>query len=154
MFIYSVRASTIRFFSVIGLTLAVMIGILVFNGSAESIPTASASVELSDVKTNEDRVAFIARLGIIVKPVPKESEEVMIPENFDRLLLEYNEIQKRQGLDLSRYKNKKVNRYTYEAENYNGAPACVNLVIYKGTVIACDVSSSTESGFVEPLIKF
>lgn len=154
MFIYSVRASTIRFFSVIGLTLAVMIGILVFNGSAESIPTASASVELSDVKTNEDRVAFIARLGIIVKPVPKESEEVMIPENFDRLLSEYNEIQKRQGLDLSRYKNKKVNRYTYEAENYNGVPAYVNLVIYKGTVIACDVSSSTESGFVEPLIKF
>ena len=154
MFIYSVRASTIRFFSVIGLTIAVMIGILVFNGSADSITTASASVNLSEVKTNEDRVAFIARFGIIVQPVPKESEEIRIPESFDKLLSEYNEIQKSQGLDLSKYKNKKVTRYTYETENYNGGSAYVNLVIYKGTVIACDVSSSAESGFVDPLIKF
>ena len=154
MFIYSVRASTIRFFSIIGLTIAVMIGILVFNGSADSITTASASVNLSEVKTNEDRVAFIARFGIIVQPVPKESEEIRIPESFDKLLSEYNEIQKRQGLDLSKYKNKKVTRYAYETENYNGGSAYVNLVIYKGTVIACDVSSSAESGFVDSLIKF
>lgn len=154
MFIYSVRASTIRFFSVVALTIAIMVGMIALNGSAESVSVASDNLNLSGIKTNDDRVAFIAHFGINVQPVPKESEEIRVPENFDKLLLEYNLIQKRQGLDLSKYKNKKVTRYTYEAENYNGKTAYVNIVIYKGTVVACDISSDGDGGFVEPLIKF
>ena len=76
-----------------------------------------------------------------------------MPENFDRVISGYNEIQKSQGLDLERYKNKKVTRYTYEADDYNGKEAFVNIVVYKGTVIACDVSSTDPDGFIEPLVK-
>ena len=46
--------------------------------------------------------------------------EITIPEEFDKIFMGYNEIQKRQGLDLSRYKNKSVMRYTYEVTNYSG----------------------------------
>ena len=153
MFIYSIRASTIKFFSIIVLTLAVLIGVLAFGGGDESIPTASLDVSLSGVKTNDDRLAFISQFGISVKSEPTETEEFRVPENFDRIISGYNEIQKAQGLDLSKYKNKKVTRYTYETDNYNGKDAFVNLIIYKGTVIACDVSSTSPEGFVEPLIK-
>ncbi len=154
MFIYSVRASTIRFFSVIALTLVVLVGILAFGGGGEtSVFAASAKVDFSGIKTNEERVAFISQFGVKVGAQAVETVDFRVPENFDRVIAGYNEIQKSQGLDLSRYKNKKVTRYTYEAADYNGKGAFVNLVIYKGTVIACDISSTDPDGFIEPLIK-
>ena len=153
MFVYSVRASTIKFFSVIALTLAVLVGILLLGGGNDSVYASSGSVEFSEIKTNDDRIAFISQFGIKAKSEPVETEEFRVPENFDRVLSGYNEIQKRQGLDVSRYKNKKVIRYTYEVEDYNGKTAFVNLIVYKGTVIACDISSTDPDGFIEPLIK-
>ncbi len=152
MFVYSVRASTIRFFSVIALTLAVLVGILVFGGN-ESVYASAGTVDFSGIKTNEERLAFISQFGITVDSEPEEIEEFRVPENFDKVINGYNEIQKRQGLDIAKYKNKKVVRYTYEADNYNGKEAYVNLIIYKGTVIACDISSKDPSGFIEPLVK-
>lgn len=154
MFIYSVRASTIRFFSVIALTLALLVGILVFGGDGQiAVSASSAKIDFSGVKTNDDRLAFISECGVKVEGEPVETVEFRVPENFDRIIAGYNEIQKSQGLDLTRYKNKKATRYTYEASDYNGKPAFVNLVIYKGTVIACDISSTDPNGFVEPLVK-
>lgn len=154
MFIYSVRASTIRFFSVIALTLVVLVGVLAFGGDDQaSVFAASAKVDFSGIKTNEERVAFISECGVKVKSEPIETVQFRVPENFDRVISGYNEIQKSQGLDLERYKNKKVTRYTYETDDYNGKEAFVNIVIYKGTVIACDISSTDPDGFVEPLVK-
>ena len=86
-----------------------------------------------------------------------------MPENFDRVMLGYNEIQKAQGLDLSRYAKKKVTRYTYEvtnyaelqpedAEPYHGA-VYANLLIYRNRVIGADISSADPTGFVEELVK-
>ena len=153
MFIYSVRASTIRFFSVIALTILVLCGVLIIgsNSSQSTVYASSERIDFSGIKSDEDRISFIKQFGVNVKE-GFEEEEFRIPENFDRIIAGYNEIQKRQGLDLQRYKNKKVTRYTYEAE-YNGEDAFVNLIIYKGTVIACDISSASPDGFVEPLVK-
>ena len=154
MFVYSVKASTIRFFSVIVLTFLVLVGVLIFNTSGESSTMAmSGGVDFSGVKTNEDRIAFIEQFGIKVGESAKEEVNFRIPESFDRVISGYNEIQKSQGLDLERYKNKKVTRYTYEVKNYeNREDVYVNLVIYKGTVVACDLSSANPNGFVRPLI--
>lgn len=154
MFVYSVRASTVRFFAVIALTLAVLVGVLAFGGGT-AVAASSDSVDFSGIKTNEERVSFISGFGITVGAEPVETEEFRVPENFDRVLAEYNELQKRQGLDLSKYKNKKVTRYTYEAESYGERTGSVyvNLTVYKGTVIACDVSSTDPNGFIEPLVK-
>ena len=85
-----------------------------------------------------------------------KATEFRVPENFDRIIAGYNEIQKKQGLNIEKYKNKKVTRYTYEIEDYEyegkKVEAVVNLVIYKNTVVACDVSSASPDGFVLPLI--
>jgi len=153
MFIYSVRASTIKFFSVIALTLAVLVGVLTFGGEADAVTVASSGIRLSEITTNEERIAFISQFGITVENEVFETEKLRIPEKLDKIMSEYNVIQKKQGLDLTKYKNKKVTRYTYSAPDYGGRAAFVNLVIYKGTVIACDVSATEPDGFVEPLIK-
>lgn len=155
MFIYSVRASTLRFFMVIVLTVSLLVGLLVFGGRGDSVAAASVSIDFSGVKTEEDRIAFISQFGIKVKAVAAESEEFRVPENFDRIIRDYNEIQKMQGLNLEKYKNKKVTRYTYEAENYEGQEGTVfvNLIVYRNTVIACDVSSTEPNGFLHPLVR-
>ena len=86
---------------------------------------------------------------------PSETKSFTVPDNFDKVLSGYNELQKSQGLDISRYKNKKVTRYTYEIDGYGDykGKAFVNLIVYRNTVIACDVSSLEGDGFVEPLVK-
>ena len=141
---------------VIALTFLVLIGVLIINTSGDGSALAmSDEIDFSGVKTNEDRIKFIEQFGIKVKDSAKEEVSFRIPESFDRVISGYNEIQKSQGLDLSRYKNKQVTRYTYEVTNYENAreDVFVNLIVYKGVVVACDMSSANPEGFVKPLVS-
>lgn len=156
MFICTVRASTVRYFAVIILSVALLVAImLVGAGDNRYLPASAEEIKFSGIKTNEDRVGFISQFGIKIKESPTESVEFSVPENFDRIILGYNEIQKSQGLDITRYKNKRVTRYTYIAEDYPDydGEVHVNLIVYRNTVVACDVSSAQKDGFVKPLIK-
>ena len=155
MFIYSVRSSTIKFFLLVVAALALLAGILLFSNTNAVAASVGADIKLGGIKTNEDRLEFISQFDINVVGEAKESESFAVPENFDRVLAQYNEIQKRQGLDLTKYKNKKVTRYTYSVNDYEGydGEVNVNLIVYRNTVIGCDVSSAEPSGFVKPLIN-
>ena len=152
------RASSVKFFSVIVLTLAVLAGLLVFGrGEDVTVYASSVEVDFSGIKTNEDRIRFISQFGVKVDGEPVETVEFRVPEDFDRVIAGYNEIQKKQGLNIEKYKNKKVTRYTYTVKDYEMdgkkvEDAVVNLIVYKGTVVACDISSSSPDGFVLPLI--
>ena len=154
MFIYSVRASTVKFFMVIALTLSVLFGIL-FIGGAGTVEASNVGIDFEGVKTNEDRIEFIEKFGLSVSEQPCASEEFKIPSEFDRVITEYNEIQKRQGLDLEKYKNKTATRYTYSVTNYEGhdGEVFVNITVHKDRIIACDLSSGGTGGFVLPLVN-
>lgn len=156
MFVYSVRASTLKFFTFVIVTLALVAGVIVY-GSAEAVLTSSGNgeVDFSGIKTNEDRVSFIERLGVAVNDTPIEEKSFTLPKELDRVIAEYNEIQKRQGLDLSKYTNKKITRYTYEVTNYKSDEASVyaNLFVYRNRIVACDISGSSPDGFVIPLTQ-
>ena len=155
MFIYSVRASTIKFFSVIVLSLVILGALLFVGGGAGSVYASSLPVDFSGIKTNEDRIAFISQFNLGTVGEAFDSEEFRMPENFDKVIAGYNEIQKKQGLDLTKYKNKRVTRYTYEITGYEGSSdtVYVNLLVYRNTVIGCDLSSPNPNGFVIPLVK-
>ena len=155
MFVYSVRASTVKFFGVIALTLVMLVGALVIGQSNAVAVSATSGIDFSGIKTNEDRIAFISQFGIEVSGDPKEEITFRIPDKLEGVLAGYNELQKMQGLDLSRYKNKKVTRYTYEIDGYGDytGPVCVNLIVFRNKIIACDISSADPAGFIEPLLK-
>ena len=155
MFVYSVRASTVKFFAVIVLTVAVLVGAIAIGNSRAVAVLSPGEIKFSGIKTNEDRLEFISQFGVKVSGEPLETVKFSVPENFDKVIAGYNEIQKAQGLNLEKYKNKKVTRYTYEIDkwgDYEG-PVCVNLIIFRSTVIACDISSKDPTGFVQPLVK-
>ncbi len=156
MFIYSVRASTLKFFLCIGLCLAVLVTLLTL-GTADAVyaSVGGREIKYSGIKSNDDRVAFIADFGIEVKPEPISEETFSMPADFDRVIEGYNQIQKSQGLDLTKYANKRVTHYTYEVTNYDHpGTVYVNLLIYRNRIIGADISSLSDGGFVSSLVDF
>ena len=161
MFIYSLRASTLKFFAVICISLVALITMIAFipaygsDGDGTVASSKDVEVNYDGIKTNEDRVQFLSQFGWEVVSEPKESVEVTIPGEFDKVFTGYNEIQRRQGLDLSKYKKKKVMRYTYEVKNYEGAEGTVyaNLLVYRNRVIGGDICSADVSGFIHGFEK-
>lgn len=157
MFVYSVRASTVRFFGVIALTLALLIGTLALGGGATVAASAGteASYRFTGVRDEAGRVAFFRQFGIEVGEGAADERTFVLPGNFDRVLVGYNEVQRQMGLDLGRYKNKKVTRFTYEVKNApEGMTVYAGILVYRGRVIAADLASADPSGFVLPLTAF
>ena len=154
MFICSVRASTLKFFAVIGVTLAILLTLVsIGDGTTVYASADGVTVNYGGMKTNEDRVAFIESFGLKVKSEPTTEELFSAPESLDRVMAGYNELQKSQGLDLTKYTGKRITHYAYEVENYDSeGKVYVNLLIYKNRIIACDVSSTHDEGFVLPLV--
>ena len=153
MFIYSVRGQTIRL-GVLLLVLALLGGVIALNGGGEVVSAASSAVEIdySGIKDADDRIAFMRSFGIEVADGSEEASNFSMPDSFDRVINGYNELQKRQGLDLLKYKNKRVTRYTYKVTNYKSeGEVWANLFVYRGKIIACDVSSADPTGFVIPM---
>ncbi len=152
MFIYSIRASTVKIIGLVLLAVA-LIGCIVLSGDNAAVMAAgSGEIDYSGIKTNEQRVAFIEGFGIDVEDTPTEEQAFTMPKDFDRVILGYNELQKKQGLDLSKYQNKKVTRYTYKVTNYDAeGEVYANLFIYRGKIVACDICSASPDGFVLPM---
>ena len=153
MFIYSVRGSTVKLCALV-LLLAVLIGVVALSGQGEVVSAVSSATEIdySGIKTKEDRAGFIKNFGIEIDESAEESVAFRMPDNFDRVLLGYNELQKKQGLDILKYKNKKVTRYTYKVTNYDcDGDVYANLFVYRGRIVACDLTNAEHGGFVIPL---
>ena len=153
MFVYSIRASTIKMFGIIALALVLVIVLAVSgqNGVVSAMSSAT-EIDFSGVKSKEQRIAFIEQFGYSVDSSSEEEVAFRMPKDFDRVILGYNEIQKMQGLDLSKYQNKRVTRYTYRITDYPAdGEVYANLFIHRGKVIACDICSADPEGFVLPL---
>ena len=156
MFVYSLKASTLKFFAVVCVALTALVMMITFipsydGGEFKYITTGTETeINYSRIKTNEDRIKFLEQFGWRVAERPVEEVEVKIPEKFDKVFTGYNEIQKRQGLDLSKYHGKNVMRYTYEITNYEGESGKVyaNVIVYRNKVIGGDVCSANVGGFI------
>jgi len=159
MFIYSMRAGTIRFFGVVCLALLSLVALIVFVPELQPVSAEAGenteTVRYEGIKSNEDRIAFLAQFGWEVEATPTESTTVTIPAEFDKVFAAYNELQRRQGLDLSGYASKTVERYTYTVKNYEGFDGTVqaNLLIHRGRVIGGDVCAADANGFIHGFSK-
>lgn len=153
MFIYSVKASSIKLVALVLLSLTVVCALLILIPTYDqtvSVFADDGTVVYTGAKTNEGRVEFLRKFGWEVDPTPLEETEVTIPSELDSVFLGYNELQKLQGLDLSRYKRKTVTRYTYTITNYPeyGGRVFANVLIYRGRVIGGDICTEAKDGFI------
>ena len=157
MFIYSVRAGTLKFFGVLCVALVCLITLVSFIPSADQNVTdtsvtseSTQTVKYDKIKSEGDVANFLTQFGWTVSEKPVEVKEVTIPGEFDRIFTSYNEIQKQQGLDLSKYKRKNVMRYTFELTNYKdyNGKVYANILVYRNRVIGGDVCSADMTGFM------
>ena len=153
MFIWTTRLSRGRI--VVGVAAAVLICSCVLTGVG-ALRTqgaeASATVSGNGIRTNEDRIAYLASYGWEVSPDPVSVEELQIPEEFDDTYTQYLDLQTEQGFDLAKYRGKRVKRYTYAITNYPTGESGVQagLLLYRNTVIGGDVSNAL-GGFIHGL---
>ena len=103
------------------------------------------------------RQQFLKQMGWEVSGEFDECRQVLIPEQFNEVYEGYNELQKQQGFDLSAYKGKSCDVYTYKVKNYKGHEdkddVRCNLMICDDVLIGGDVSSTELDGFMQGLKK-
>ena len=153
MFVYSFRASTVKLFAVMALAVASLVCLALFVPAYGETQEVAGAV-YDGIRTEGDRVSLLTGLGLSVKgDAPIEVVSFRLPEEMDLSLAGYNELQREQGFDLSRYKKKTLTRYTYEIENYEGYAGTVyaNLLLFRDRVVAADICSADPAGFVRPL---
>ena len=142
----SVKTTKTKLLGTICVILAVVIAIILFfcgeNGgkAAESISRR--------VTNNEERIEYIASKGVKTAGEPFSVEEVLLPEEPDEILLQYNETQKNSGFDLSPYYGKTVKKYVYPVDNET--ETFVTLYVFEEKIIAADIASHTE-GWQRPI---
>lgn len=117
------------------------------------------SIFLSDnsgfnFKSDADKKEFFDYLSLNISKNEPVRQNVIIPQEFDELYSEYNELQKRAGYDLKDYAGKEVVKYTYEISMSGGEDTFVlNVLTYKDRVVGGDISSTSMNGVTLPLKK-
>ena len=160
MFICTLKASNIKFFAAVLSAVAILITLVGITGgragnAVEASAAPEAKISFEKVRSNDERRAFLAQFGWEVSPEEIKEVTLKLPAEFDSIMNEYNEIQKTQGLDLSKYKGEEVVRYTYAVTNYPGYDGDVlaNIIVCKNRVIGGDVCSADPQGFIGSLYR-
>lgn len=156
MFVYTLKASGIKFFLAIILSIAILVTIVAVVPEIEKPgDVAVVATNYNGVSNSEQAAEFLKKFGYDVETVPVESCEVKIPDEFNGVYNEYNEIQRAQGLNLKKYCGKTAMRYTFEVTDYGDYEGTVlaTVVVYKDKVIAGDVCGVTGEGFIHGFEK-
>lgn len=161
MFVYTLKATTLKYIGVMTLCIAaivITVALVPSNAAtgngAEELQAVASVPDSKNVKKRSDRIEFLKGCGIEVDADSESVKSVTIPEEFDEVYSEYNDLQLSQGFNLEKYKGKEIECYTYDVINFDGGtPAVANLMIYKNRVIGGDLSSAEMNGFQQGFVK-
>ena len=79
-------------------------------------------------------------------------QEIRLPDEADAVLSAYEELQTTSGLSLLKHSGKRVKLYTYAVIDTVGAKAQAHLYVYRGRVIAGDITAADPDGTQSPLL--
>lgn len=158
MFLVSLKSLKGKFFLLFAAVAAAVIVCAVIspdNAGNNEDSTQTNTVSLS-ASTQDELISFISSLGYTAKNEPDSVEEIIIPEEFDKVYEQYNELQKISGLDLSRYKGCTAKKWTFTITDYPGYEQqdCIkiNLIVYGKRIIGGDICSVELDGFMTGLL--
>ena len=98
-------------------------------------------------------VNFLNSYGYEVSEKPIETVKIKIPNPFDDVYENYNELQLRAGFDLREYAGKNGTRYTYEVNNYADGTDGVraNVLVIDGEIAGGDICTLKIDGFMHEI---
>ena len=163
MFVFSFKASNFKIICVLLLCVvgvALSVALLPGAGHSLNVNKIESVAELNkiNVKNEEGRLEYLEVLGYDVNKEPVAVSNEKLPKVFDAVTEKYNDLQRVQGFDLTKYAGKKLTGYTYEITAFpdetklGDTKYLVTLIVYKDKVVAADVCCP-ESGKYAPLIK-
>lgn len=136
----SVKTTKTKIVGTLSVIIALIIAAILFFGGRNA---GNAAESISNrVADNEQRIAYLASMGLKTAKEPSTVEELLLPEEMDEILTEYNKIQHQSGFDLAPYLGMKVKKYVYPINDEEETFA--TLYIYEEKIIAADVASHTE----------
>lgn len=155
MFVFSVKGSKLKKIGAVALAAVfVTLGAIYYVNKDADKPVAKIGEYSMKASTPEERKAFFTQFGWEIDEEPCEIKEVVIPQEFDDVYTKYNTIQKNQGLDLEQYKGARAKLWSYKITNYQSdAEVRGNILVFDGTVIGGDVSSTALDGFMHGFEK-
>ena len=111
------------------------------------------SLRQTSVKTLQGREMFLNELGWEIDPESEEYRDVVIPEELEGVMDEYNRMQRAQGYDLSPYCGQTCRQYSYTVTNYPDYDGSVIVTIYivGRQVVAGDIHTASASGFMHSI---
>ncbi len=104
--------------------------------------------------TNSKNIDFLKFYGWEVKKKPVEKVEIIIPEAFDEVYLNYNKLQEEAALDLTPYRGFAALRYTYKLKNFpleTTHEVFANVITVDGNPVAGDICTHAVDGFMYSL---
>lgn len=151
MFVYSFKANKKTIIGAVLVITALAVLFIVLPGRAGQT-NAILNVSLK-AQTNQQRIEFLSKFGYDVISEPKQTKDIIIPEQFDDTYNNYNELQKQQGFNLESYKGKCAKSYSYAVKNYpdmenSENEVRANLIVYNGKIIGGDICSVRLDGFM------
>lgn len=128
---------------------AVLFGGKLIGSVRQTASQSKVKTEKIAGETEEQRQSFIRSFGWEITEEPTTIMEIKIPEEFDDIYEEYNNLQKTQQMDLSSYKGKRCKKYQYTILNYPDRPDHVicTLLTCNGRIVGGDISATGEGGF-------
>ena len=99
------------------------------------------------------RQAYLRSLGWEIDPDTEAFRTVLVPDQLEGIMAQYNKLQLQQGYDLSRHLGESCLQYTYEITNYadSDGRVIVSLYLQDGEIIAADIHSTALNGFMHGL---
>ena len=158
MLIYTMKFDKRKAVFCVVMAALVIIGVILLVGAfhkrAEAGETASAA-QTASVRGEKGRVAYLKANGWEVESPAESSGTVVIPRTFSSVFEDYNELQKRQGFDLSQYCGTEVTMYTYRVTNpeYAGDEVLAVLYVLGNKVVGGDVHSTALDGFMVGVVQ-
>lgn len=104
--------------------------------------------------TNSRNIDFLKFYGWEVSRKPIEKAEIIIPEVFDDVYLNYNKLQEEAALDLTPYRGYSAIRYTYKLKNFpfkTDSEVFANVISVDSVPVAGDICTYALDGFMYSL---
>ncbi|MCL2020254.1 MAG: DUF4830 domain-containing protein [Oscillospiraceae bacterium] len=110
-----------------------------------------ANVRSGSVKAENpaDVISYLNSFGWEVETIPVSVKNVQIPAKFSEAYERYNDLQRYQGFDLSKYRTDIVENYTFRIMNHPASgDVFANVLVFKGRIIGGDICSFSLNGFM------
>lgn len=167
MFVFSLKASGLKYFLSAAVCIAVAAAVILLMPDTEHSVSVNGNVSeyeegkirFDGIKDLDGVVEFAESLGFCVEKDSVETAEVKIPSKADAVLEEYNNLQKSQGFNLMKYKNKKAVRYTFkitdlpDEQSLPEDDVLLTVILHKDKVIGGDVYFTGKDARVKGILK-